>query len=142
MKRFVRIISIILVAVLLLSVPAMAAEDTRSSRYIMSTCVYLHQTTSNQFRIWHEVIALGIMDKLGASTIYVQESTDGNSWSTVWTYTSRGYPHMVAENDYFYTNYVTYLGTAGLYYRARITLFAEDSTGRGEVTVYTDVLKL
>lgn len=141
MKRFLRYISILLAAVMLLTVPAMAAE-ARASSYIMSTCVYLKQTTGTQFRIWHEVIALGIMDELGASQIKVQESTDGTNWTTVKTYSYTDYSSMVTENAPGYTNYVTYTGTTGRYYRARVVLFAENSTGRGEVVTYTETLKL
>lgn len=141
MKRFFRYISIILVVAMLLTIPA-AAADSRASRYIMSTCVYLRQTISTHFRVWHEVIALGIMDELGASEIKVQESTDGISWATVATYTPTYSPNMVATNTAGYASYVTYTGIAGRYYRARIVLFAENSTGRGEVITYTEPIKL
>lgn len=141
MKRFFRYISILLVAVMLLTIPAVAAEP-RASSYIMSTCVYLKLITGTQFRVWHEVIARGMMDELGASEIKIQESSDGEDWTTVKTVTPSDESSMVTEDDFAYTAYVTYTGTKGLYYRARIVLFAENSTGRGEVVAYTDPLKL
>lgn len=141
MKRFFRYISILLVAVMLLTIPAVAAEP-RASNYIMRTTVYLKLVTGTQFRVWHEIIALGIMDELGASEIKVQESSDGENWSTVKTFTPTDDPSMVAKDTLGYADYVTYTGTKGLYYRARIVLFAENSTGRGEVVAYTDPLKL
>lgn len=141
MKRFFRYISLLLVAVMLLTIPAAAAES-RASSYIMSTCVYLNQISSTQFRVWHEVIARGIMDELGASEIRVQESTDGTNWVTVKTYTPADTPNMVAQNTGGYAACVTYTGIAGRYYRARIVLFAENSTGCGEVTTYTEPIRL
>lgn len=141
MKRFFRYISLLLVAVMLLTVPAFAAEQ-RASSYIMSTCVYLNPTTGTQFRVWHEVIALGIMDELGACEIKVQESTNGVSWTTVKTYTPADTPNMVAQDTAGYAACVTYTGIAGRYYRARIVQFAENSSGRGEVIDYTDPIRV
>lgn len=141
MKQFFRCLSIILVAVMLLSIPALAAEN-RASSYIMSTCVYLNLITSTEFRIWHEVIALDIMDELGAYEIKVQESTDGSTWRTVRTFNCANYPSMVDQNTHAYANYLTYTGTVGRLYRARIIMFAENSTGRGEVIVYTEPVRI
>lgn len=141
MKRTFRYISFILAVVMLLTVPAFAAE-TRASSYIMSTCVYLNPTTGTEFRVWHEVIARGIMTELGACEIKIQESTDGVNWTTVKTVTPDEEPSMVTENDFAYAAYVTYTGVSGRYYRARIILFAENSSGRGEVIAYTDSLKV
>lgn len=141
MKRFVRYISLFLIVATLLAVPAFAAES-RASHYIMSTCVYLDQTSSTQFDVWHEIIARGIMDELGAYEIKIQESTDGTNWTTVRTFTPAEEPSMVAVNTLGYTARVTYTGTIGRYYRARLIMFAENSSGRGEVTTYTETLKL
>ena len=141
MKRFIRYISLFLIAAMLLAVPAFAAES-RASHYIMSTCVYLDQTSSTQFDVWHEVIALGIMDELGACEIKIQESTDGENWTTVKTFTPEEEPSMVTENAPGHAGHVSYTGTVGRYYRARLIMFAENSKGRGEVTTYTETLKL
>lgn len=141
MRRFFRYISLLLVAVMLLTIPAYAAE-ARASSYIMSTCVYLDKTSSTTFDAWHEIIARGIMTKLGASEIKIQESTDGVNWTTVHTFTPTEEPTMTAENVPAYTAKVSYTGVSGRYYRARMTMFAENSSGRGEVITYTDPIKL
>ncbi len=141
MKRFFRCISLLLVAVMLMTIPAFAAE-TRASSYIMRTCVYLDQTSGTTFDVWHEIIARGIMTKLGASEIKIQESTDGVNWTTVHTFTPTEEPTMVAEDALAYTASVSYTGISGRYYRARLVMFAENSTGRGEYVTYTDTLKL
>ena len=82
------------------------------------------------------------MDELGAYEIKIQESTDGENWTTVKTFTPEDEPSMVAEDTYAHTGHVSYTGTVGRYYRARLIMFAENSNGRGEVTTYTDPLKL
>lgn len=102
MKRFFRYICLILIAVILLSIPSFAAEQ-RASSYIMRTTAYLNPVSDIEFRVWHEVIAIGIMDELGASEVKVQESTDGTNWTTVRLYNCIGWPALVAENTAAHT---------------------------------------
>ena len=144
MKQWTRYVSFLMAAVMLLATPAFAAENVtpRASDYIMSTCVYLDQTSGTQFDVWYEVIALGLMDEVGAYRIRIQESTNGSSWTTVYTFTPEDEPSIVKEDSNYHVGYVSYTGVAGRYYRAKITLFAENSTGRGEVVTYTETLKL
>lgn len=144
MKRWFRYFSFLLAVSVLLAVPVFAAETLtpRASDYIMSTCVYLDQTSSTQFDVWYEVIALGLMDELGAYKIRVQESTNGSDWTTVYTFTQTENPSMATQNSVVHTGYVSYTGVSGRYYRAKITMFAENSTGRGEVITYTETLRL
>lgn len=144
MKRWTRYISFLMAAVMLLATPAFAAENVtpRASDYIMRTCVYLDQTSSTQFDVWYEVIALGLMDEVGAYRIRIQESTNGTSWTTVYTFTPEDEPSMVDVNTIGHAGHVSYTGVTGHYYRAKITLYAENSTGRGNVITYTETLKL
>lgn len=144
MKRVSRIICMLLVAVLLLSIPAVAAENAepRASSFFGSTDVYLYKTSSTQFQAWFEVSALGGMEKLGASEIKIQESSDGENWTTVKTCTMANYSNLICENTGFHASYVSYTGTTGKYYRAKITLYAENSTGVGERIRYTSSILL
>lgn len=144
MKRWFRCISLMVAISMLLAVPVLAAETVtpRASDYIMRTCVYLDQTSGTQFDIWYEVVALGQMDELGAYTIKIQKSANGSDWTTVYTFTQDDEPGMVLENSWAHFGYVTYTGVSGYYYRAKITLFAENSKGRGEVITYTETLRL
>lgn len=145
MKRWPRLISFFMAAIMLLAIPAFAEEEATpmASRYIMSTCVYLDQTATTQFRVWYEVIALGIMDEVGAYKIKVQDSTDGQNWTTVKTYIPSEYPSMVIEDDIGHTGFVVYTGAVtGRYYRAYIILYAKNSSGEGHVSVYTDPIQL
>lgn len=144
MKHVSRIICMLLVAVLLLSIPAAAAENAepRASSFFGSTDVYLYQTSSTQFQAWFEVSALGIMDKVGASEIKIQESSDGQNWTTVKTCTMASYSNLICNNTGFHASYVSYTGTTGRYYRAKITLYAENSTGVGERIRYTSSILL
>ena len=134
MKRFSRIVCMLLAVVMVLAAPAAAMENenSRASNFFGSSDVYLQQTTSTQFRVWFEVSALYGMDKLGASEIKVQRSSDGENWTTMKTYSMENYSNMICENTGAHASYVTYTGQTGYYYRAKITLYAENSSGFGE----------
>ena len=145
MKRVIRLVSLIMVMVMLMVMPGYAAEEAvpRASHYIMSTCVYISPTSSTQFDVWYEVIALGVMDELGAYSIRIQESTDGQNWSTVKTYYASNTPSMVIENDIGHAGHVIYNGgIPGRYYRARVILFAANSSGEGHVTHTSEIVQL
>ena len=144
MKRFSRLICMMLAVVMLLAVPAAAAENAepRASSFFGSTDVYLYKTSSTQFQAWFEVSALYPMDKVGASEIKIQESSDDENWTTVKTYTMDSYSNLICENSGAHASYVTYTGTTGKYYRAKITLYAENSTGFGERIRYTSSILL
>lgn len=144
MKRFSRIACMLLAVVMVLAAPAAAMENesSRASNFFGSSDVYLYQTTSTQFRVWFEVSALYGMDKLGASEIKVQRSSDNENWTTMKTYTMDSYSNMICENTGSHVSYVTYTGQTGFYYRAKITLYAENGTGVGEWIRYTSSILL
>ena len=129
---------------MLLAVPAAALETTepRASNYFLSSDVYLYMTTSTQFQAWFEVTALGGMEKLGASEIKIQKSSDGENWTTMRTFSMDDYSNLICENTVAHASYVTYTGQRGYYYRAKITLYAENSSGIGKWFRYTDPVLL
>lgn len=144
MKRFSRLLCILMSVVLMISTSAAAAENVepRASNFFMSSDVYISMQTSTQFRVWFEVSALGIMDKVGASEVKVQKSSDGENWTTMKTYSMDDYSNMIDENSGAHASYVTYTGQTGYYYRAKITLYAENSSGVGEWIRYTSSVLL
>lgn len=144
MKRLSRLVCILLVFVMVLAIPAVAAENaaSRASNYFMSSDVYLYQTSSTIFQAWFEVTALGGMEKLGASEIKIQKSSDNENWTTVKTCSMAAYSNLICEDTASHASYVTYAGTTGYYYRAKITLYAENSSGIGKWTRYTSSILL
>ena len=137
-------ISLLLAVVMVLAVPAAALENenARASSFFGSSDVYLYKISSTKFQAWFEVSALYTMDKVGASEIKIQESSDGENWTTVKTCTMANYSNLIDENSGFHASYVSYTGTAGRYYRAKITLYAKNSTGTGYWTRYTSSIQL
>lgn len=134
MKRFTQLVCLILIIATVLAVPVSAEESAApwGSSYFTSFLSYLHQTTGNQFQIWIEVLAVGTMDKIGATEIVLQRSSDNSNWSDVKTYTKEVYTNLVASNDFGHETYVTYTGTSGYYYRAEVTFYAKKGNGTAE----------
>lgn len=139
MKRFTQIVSLVLVLSLILVNPVCAQENIPwQSNYFGSTLAYLHPTTGTSFRIWIEVEAVRTMDKLGASEIILQRSSNNSTWSDVKTYTKEAYPNLVADDDFTHEAYVTYTGSSGYYYRAKVWFYAERGNGTAEYSYTTE----
>jgi len=144
MKRFTKCICFLMVCVMLLGTTAYAAEDItpRSSSYFWGSGTYLNKTSGNTFEAWFDVVATHSMLKLGVSTVKIQQSLDGESWTTVKTYSMASYPDLVCDNTIAHAGYVTYTGTSGYYYRAAFTLYAKDSSGVAYMPRYSEVIRL
>lgn len=143
MKKIIRGVCAILVFVVVFSSTAFAApvEDPRASSYFVATSANLKKT-SGGFEIWLDVTATGTMDQLGASTVVVERSSNGSSWSPVKTFTKASYPEMVGTGTAFHTCCLTYTASVGYYYRAIVTFYAKKGTGIGEYPHYSSSLKL
>lgn len=144
MKRFTQLVCLILIIATVLAVPVSAEESAApwGSSYFTSFLSYLHPTTGNQFQIWIEVVAVGTMEKLGASEIVLQRSSDNSNWTNMKTYTKEAYTNLVADNAFTYKAYVTYTGTSGYYYRAKVEFYAKKGTGYAEYSYTTDSIYL
>ena len=136
MKRFTQLVSLILVFALVLAVPVYAAESRESAFFIRSS-VYLWPTTGNTFEAWFEVTGTSIMEQIGASFIKIQRSSDNTNWRTVATYSKDYYSNLIDRNSGSHSDYITYTGTSGYYYRAYIELYAKNSFGTGYMPRYT-----
>ncbi len=147
MKKLIRFICIILAYSLLLAVPAHAesAAAPRASAFFCSYGTDLYITSSTSFQIWFDVVANAgtSMQELGVSEIALYESANQQSWTRVATYTMEDYQHMIAQNTQSYEGYVPYDDAiTGYYYRARITFYAKNSRGIGELDEYTEIIRM
>ena len=142
MKRFIRIVSAILAMVALLAVPAQASEavDPRGSSYFGSASAYLWHVSGTTFEVWFDVTAVRGMDEIGASSIAIQRSTDNQNWTTVKTFSKSNYSNMTDFDTCAHASYVTYTGSAGYSYRARVTIYARDGSGSATDVWYTSSL--
>lgn len=138
MKRFVRIVCILLVISVLLAVPAYATEQSqRASSFFSSFKAYCYATSSNRLAVYFMVIAVGTMDEVGTSEIKIQESSDGTNWTTVKTFTKDVYSQMTDTNTGAHSATLYYPRNSSCYYRARVEFYARNSTGTGIYYYYT-----
>lgn len=144
MKRFVRLVCLVLMFAMILIIPANAVENTaRGSDYFGSRSCYLWKTSSTQFQVWFDVTAMSGMDELGASTIKVQRSADGETWEDMQTYRKANYSNMICENTGMHASYVTYSGAQpGYYYRAYVCFYAKNSDGIAQYSSYTSSITM
>lgn len=141
MKRFLQLVTLLLVMSLVLSIPAFAVEP-KSSAFFVCNSTYLEKVSGTTFDIWFDVTAKGTMNELGVSTIKVQRSSDQTNWTTIFTYSKDSYSQMICENTAGHADSVRYSGTAGYYYRAKVTFYAKNSSGTGTYVMYTDTIKV
>lgn len=134
MKRLTQIICLILIASMVLAIPAFAAEQ--ASHFFSSHSCYLWEVSDSEFLVCFDVTATGGMDVLGVSEIKVQRSTDADNWTTVATYYD-----FYDYNTSFHSDELTYSSRSdGYYYRAKVTFYAENDYGIGEYTDYTSYI--
>lgn len=134
----------IMVIVMMAALPVQATENggSRGSLFFVSSSVYLWKTSDTTFEAWFDVTAIDGMDALGASSITIQKSNDGTNWTSMITYTPATNPQMICNNTGVHAGCVSYIGTPGAYYRAKIVLYAKKGTSVGEMIEYTATLKL
>lgn len=142
MKRLVQCISLLLALVMLMTIPAFAVGTPKASYYFTRMSTYLEKTSGTTFEVWFDVTATGTMQELGVSTIKVQRSSDRSTWTTMKTYSKADYSQMTDDNTAGHADCVTYTGTTGYYYRAKVTFYAKNSSGTGEYTLYTSTISL
>lgn len=141
MKTFVRLICFLLVATTFLAIPAYAAEQSeRASLYFSSYRAYCYAPSSTRIEVNFTVVGVGIMDKIGASEILVQRSSDQENWTTVKTFSSSSCGDMVVTNQASHGATLSCNVDAGYYYRAYVTFYAKKNSGYGEKYYYTDVI--
>ena len=129
----------------LMAIPVSAQTETeaRASMFFSAHNTFLSKVSDTRFKIWYDVTAVGIMDKLGVCEIQVGRSLDGVNWELIATYDKTFYPAMVVSNTASHTGYVTYYAAQpGYYYKAYVTFYAKDSRGTGELSRYTAVLQM
>lgn len=144
MKRFIKLVCIILVLATVMMIPVSAATESspRASLFFSSISTYICQTTSTKFQVWFDVVAVEGMDELGVSEIEIQRSSDNADWDPMFTYYPQYYSQMIDENTVSHMSYVPYTGTSGYYYRALVTFYAKNSNGTGELDRYTQTVYL
>lgn len=135
----VRLIALLLVV--LLSVPVYANAATvepvqpRASAYLDNYCAYVYLPGNGEVQVYFDVTGTGYMDELGALSIAIYESKDGENWTWKKTFTHDSTSGMLSYNDNFHTGHVTYNGVAGRYYKAYVCIWG-GKNGQGDTRYF------
>lgn len=126
MKKFVRIFSLILIAVLILSIPAYATEE-RASLYISSYSMDVLPAGNGKLAVEFAIAGTRQMSAVGVESITIYR-INGSSRIEVAEF-NRNDTNMIATNSAFHAGTKYYQGIPGEEYKVTVTLFAENSSG-------------
>ena len=141
MKRFLRIVCLLVVFATLAAIPAYAQEVTpRGSDELSSYRAYCTKKTSTSVVVSYQVVGTGIIDEIGANTIKVQYSSDGTNWTTAKTFQKSVYPSMVSHNTGMHGGTWTATVPSGMQYRAYVVFYGEKDGSSTTRYYYTPVI--
>jgi len=136
MKKTRRIISLIFALLLCLSCSTFASNP-RASLYIAATRATINNTADG-LEVNFTIMATGIMDELGATTVYIK--TASGTPAATFDYTDVGCENMMSGGHATYTSDVTFENPVpGMRYYAVVHFRAGDETG-SDSDVYTTSL--
>lgn len=141
MKRFFRLVCLLVVFATLAAIPAYAQEVTpRASTELSSYRAYCTKKSSTSVAVSYQVIGVGIIDEIGANTIKVQYSADGTNWTTAKTFQKSSYPSMVSYDTGAHGDVLTATVPAGMQYRAYVVFYGEKDGSSTTRYYYTPII--
>ena len=124
----IQILSVLLCAVMLCSIPAHAVE-TRASDRISRTTATLSKKSNGDLSVFFSVQATRVMEKVGASSVAIQRSS-GSSWVTEYTFNTSNTPALLTENTDWHGMLLTYSPRfTEVEYRAVVIIYVKDASG-------------
>ncbi|WP_298023354.1 hypothetical protein [uncultured Dysosmobacter sp.] len=141
MKHFKRIFSYGIIAVCILSSFLCTFALARSSAYLDGYSATITPLRGGEIAVTVDVAGVGSMDEIGASKIYIYESTDGKNFTRVATYKSDDYPEMLkSKTTTYYDSPVVHSGEVGYYYYADVYCYAAKDGG-SDTKLYSTSVK-
>ena len=135
MKRVLSLVLILSLLAAALCLPAAA----RSSDYISRSDALIAKSGTNSISIKTTTGSGSSMTSIGVTTIVIEQSANGTSWTPVRTYSSRYTAAMLGHNVMTHTYTQTYTGPVNYSYRA---LYAADKNGSDSFSLYSAVVRL
>jgi len=132
--RLFRVIALICVISVLFSAPTFAAEQ--ASYQLTSYNAAATHIGDGEIAIEFDVLATGIMAKVGASDIYVYENVLGN-WVLYWAFDEND-PDMLSEDDYYHVGTVSFPAYENGYFKVVTYIYAEDYNGGSDTRALVD----
>lgn len=126
-----RLISLLLAACMFSSIfcSFASAVEARSSNYLDSYVCSVTPESGGLITVSASVHAVVNATMIGASDVYLYESSNGVDFKCIEHFNYEDYPDMMGTGRHFNDDVATYNGTAGKYYYARVYVYAGDSTG-------------
>lgn len=112
---------------------------SRASDYLSFYDAWASTGARREVIISFDVLATDYMDLVGSTYIVVQEK-NGSNWTGVASYFGSVANGILASDTDAHAGSITYIGTSGHQYRARVTVYAEDSRGNDSRTVTTNTV--
>lgn len=142
MKQFIRrfgSVAAVLALTLALMLPiACAAEN--ASYYFAATDAVAYAEDNGKILVEAYACATGTMDVIGVESITIYEQQSNGYYDDVYVYDQSNTSGMTRTNNYEHFKSVTYQGTVGTKYCARIAFYAEDAEGCETLYAYTNVV--
>ena len=139
-KRLLGVILTVSIVASLLSVAASAAV-VRSSNYLDAYACSVSAENNGKIEVCVEVDAIVNATEIGATEIYIYESTNGEDFTCVAEYFAEDYPEMLGSGRSYYDEPIIHRGTVGKYYYAAVYVYAGNSTGGDTRAVNTNVVR-
>lgn len=136
MKKTLRWVSLILVCLSFLTMTAFAQETIvpLSSSYIKGSSAGITYKNTGDLEIYFWVSGKSVMSEIGATSIELYEvNGDSSSLIKTYRYTDYGYSHLMGANKGVHTASVTYSGTKGQQYYAKVYLTVGNSSGSDSI---------
>lgn len=145
MKKFYKMISILCVLSLLVFPGNAATSDPlqpMQSAYIQAYGSYASIASDTTVKFAFYATGTDRMADVGAKSVSVQYSYDGEYWYSARTFNCIAFPEIMGHNKITHIASVEHTGTPGRYYRAYITFWAGDGTNGDARYMYTNVVQL
>lgn len=137
MKKLITVAMIFIFAfTCLFSISAFAAEEQfqpRASLYFNKYSAEVDSEGGGDITITMSVTTKASVKELGFTKVIVQEKS-GSSWADIATFTSTKNPDFIKQNGSAHSTSVSYSGTEGKSYRAKVTVYAKDANGSDSKT--------
>lgn len=136
MKKTLRYLVLILICLFALNTTVLASEtiSPQSSLYIIGSDAEIIPLGNGKISITFWITGTNEMSKIGATSIDLYED-NGQSTTLVKTYraTNLEYSHLMGSNKLSHSSEVTFSGTAGYKYYAKVHLTAKNSSGSDSI---------
>lgn len=141
MKRFIRLLCLLVVFASLAAIPAYAQEQSaRASNEISTYRAYCTKNSSTSLSVSFQIMGTDTMDEIGVTTVKVQYSSDQTNWTTAKTFYSSSTSGMTDTDTGYHAGVLTCTVPSGKYYRAKVTFYAEKGGNLSERYYTTPII--